>query len=175
MKTEKRIYLIALCAIILSISKLSAQKNIYVSLSNSKEINVPEENYISAINSGAVFGIKNYFLAGGGVNVTKVWGPEYSSLGVGAGPDVRIYLLKKSKTKLLLEGAGRVMYLFPEYPGTELNFAFWGGPSVEFFVSENHRLNLGLCYNHLSNGKSHEQNYNRSLDGLGFTVGWAFY
>lgn len=175
MKVHERICLIIFSVLFYSTFSLFGQKHIYLSFSNTKEINVPEENYISAINAGAVFGIGNYIYAGGGLNATKVWSSEYSSLGLGAGPNVRIYLLKKSKIKFLLEGTGRVMYLFPEYPGTELNFAFWGGPAVEFYILENHRLNVGMCYNHLSNGKRHEQDYNRSLDGIGVTIGWTFY
>ncbi|MES2514349.1 MAG: hypothetical protein V4580_09390 [Bacteroidota bacterium] len=153
----------------------SAQRNIYISLNNTKEVNVPQENYISSLDAGAVFGKGPYFFAGGGLSIMKVWGPEYSSIGLGLGPDVQINVLKRAKFKLFLEGKGRVMYLFPEYPNNALNYAFWGGPSIEFFLSRQCNLKLGPCYNHLSNAKSHEQNYNRSLDGLGINIGFTFY
>jgi hypothetical protein len=152
-----------------------AQRNVYLSINHTKEVNVPQENYISSLDAGAVFGKGHYFFAGGGISVMKVWGPEYSSLGIGLGPDVQINILRRSKFKLFLEGKGRVMYLFPEYPGTELNYAFWGGPSIEFYLSERSKLKLGPCYNHLSNAKGREQNYNRSLDGIGINIGLAFY
>ncbi len=173
MKHHIRLWLL-LAGLYIAITS-SAQKNVYISLNNAKEVAVPQENYISSVDAGAVFGKGPWFFAGGGISVMKVWGPEYSSVGVGLGPDVQINVLKRSKFKLFLEGKGRVMYLFPEYPGNELNYAFWGGPSIEFLLSKKCNLKLGPCYNHLSNAKSHEQNYNRSLDGLGINIGFAFY
>jgi len=67
------------------------------------------------------------------------------------------------------------MYLFPEYPQYALNYAFWGGPSLKFALSEKYKLKFGICYNHLSNAKKAEQIKNSSLDGLGFNIGLAFY
>lgn len=164
------LYLVMLCS-----ASIAQKRNVYISLSNSKEINVPEENYISAFDIGAVFEIENYFYVGAGINATKVWGKGYSSLGIGAGPEIQFYVYKREKLKLFLEGKGRVMYLFPEYPGTELNFAFWGGPGAEIFLTNRNRLKIGFCYNHLSNGKDTEQYMNQNLDGLGLTIGWFFY
>ncbi len=175
MKPTSYIQLFFLLILICFVADVSAQRNVYVSINNTKEINVPEENYISSLDAGAVFGKGRYFFAGAGVSVAKVWGAGYSSLGVGVGPDVQINIFTRTKFKLFLEGKGRVMYLFPEYPGTELNFAFWGGPSVEFLLSGKCHLKLGTCYNHLSNGKEREQEYNKSLDGLGLNIGLAFY
>jgi hypothetical protein len=175
MTTKNHIRLIVVTLLCHFTAKLSSQRNIYAEVTNSKEVDVPEENYITAINAGAVFGIGNYFYAGGGINATKVWGAGYSSLGLGAGPEIQVYMLKKTKVKLFLEGKGRVMYFFPEYPGTELNFAFWGGPAVELFLSERNKLKFGFFYNHLSNAKADEQYMNKSLDGLGINIGWVFY
>jgi hypothetical protein len=175
MKAKYHMHLFFLLMGLYFTKTLPAQKNMYVSLNNTKEVNVPQENYISSIDAGAIFGKGSYFFAGGGISVMKVWGPEYSSLGIGLGPDVQINLLKRNKFKLFLEGKGRVMYLFPEYPGTELNYAFWGGPSIEFFLSKGFNLKMGPCYNHLSNAKSREQSYNRSLDGIGINIGLTFY
>ncbi len=135
---------------------------------------MPEENYISALDIGVVFGVGNCIYVGAGINATKVWGKGYSSIGIGAGPQIRVYVLKSGKLKFFIEGKGRVMYLFPEYPGTELNFAFWGGPSAEMFVTKRNKIKFGFCYNHLSNGKPREQYMNQSLDGLGFNIGVVF-
>ena len=101
---------------------------------------MPEENYISALDIGVVFGVGNCIYVGAGINATKVWGKGYSSIGIGAGPQIRVYVLKSGKLKFFIEGKGRVMYLFPEYPGTELNFAFWGGPSAEMFVTKRNKI-----------------------------------
>jgi hypothetical protein len=167
--------LIILFTIMMCIS-LSAQKqSAYISLINSREINVPEENYISALDAGTYFETGTYIHIGAGINVTKIWSVDYSSGCFGVGPELQFYFLRRPRIKLFLEGKGRVMYLFPEYPDTELNFAFLGGPNAEFYVNEVNRLKFGICYNHLSNGKPVEQYKNQSLDGLGFSIGWVFY
>jgi hypothetical protein len=158
-----------------TMSLFSQHRNSYVSLNNTKEVNTHNENYISALDAGTVFGIGEYVYAGGGITFAKIWGPGYSSLGAGIGPDLQIYLIQRKKFRFTLEGKGRVMGLFPEYPADALNYAFWGGPMAEFSLSERHRLKFGICYNHLSNARPVEQVMNKSLDGIGFNIGWAFY
>lgn len=177
MKTKRNcnaLFIICLLSGLVSMAQ-TRQRYIYASLSNTKDIDTKTENYISAIDAGVVFGIGEYIYGGGGVTMTKVWGAGYSSLAAGIGPDLHIHLIRKEKFRFILEGKGRVMGFFPEYPEDALNYAFWGGPVIEFSVSQKHRLKLGLCYNHLSNARPIEQVHNKSLDGLGVNIGWAFY
>jgi hypothetical protein len=177
MKTIKHYNRLLFLFLLLTLNTgLEAQEHtIYASLSNTREINTHYENYISALDAGAVFGINNYIYAGGGLTIAKVWGPDYSSLAAGIGPDLHIHLIRREKFRFMIEGKGRVMYFFPEYPETAINYAFWGGPTAEFSLSARHKLKLGICYNHLSNAKPVEQATNKSLDGIGFNLGWAFY
>ena len=173
-KNHHALFVICLLSGLISIAR-AQQRNIYASLSNTRDIGTKNENYISAIDAGFVFGVREYLYVGGGLTIAKVWETDYSSLAAGIGPDLHIHLIRKEKFSFILEGKGRVMGFFPEYPEDALNYAFWGGPVAEFSLSQRHRLKLGLCYNHLSNARPIEQVHNKSLDGLGLNIGWAFY
>ena len=133
------------------------------------------DNYIvSSVDAGSFFNQNKYFLVGASAHVCRFWAPDYSSASFGLGPSVQIYLLNRAHTRFYLEGKGAVLYMFPEYPATAINYSFFGGPTCDIQMQEKGRLKLGLGYNHVSNAKRKEQPTNGSWDGLGFSIGWVF-
>lgn len=171
-RTKKIMYVIVLIVKINNTDKLIAQKNIYLSVGSYRELEF--NRYLTTVSLGFLYNSDKKVLVGAEICKFKFWQTGYSSYGIGLSPIVQICIIKKNMHKLYLESKGGIMYMFPEYPETAVNYSLLLGTCYEIHLLEKHKLRFGFAYRHSSNGKIKEQPTNQMWDGIGINSGWIF-
>jgi hypothetical protein len=165
-------YITIIIILFTSKHKILGQKNIYISRGNYKELEF--NRYLSTLGIGILFNGIKPVLIGGEICSFKFWDNNYSSIGIGLCPIIQLQLMKLNKNKLFFESKGGVMYMFPEYSNTAINYNLSLSPVYEIQLLEKHKLRFGVAFRHSSNGKRKEQFTNQMWDGIGFSSGWIF-
>lgn len=126
---------------------------------------------LTAINGGYVFFHRKRIWLAGEAQVFKFWNTDYSTLGVGLRPSVRIYPVRQPKIGVYIEVKGGPIYMFPEYAREAINYTLLASMGSEVRVSAHNALYLGVGYTHYSNGKKWGDPRNPTWDGMGGQIG----
>ncbi|OJW77852.1 MAG: hypothetical protein BGO69_00050 [Bacteroidetes bacterium 46-16] len=156
-------------------SKSKAQvlsSNNYVTYSLFREAGYTD--YLNTFDFGRIYRISRWAALGGEASVYKFTADNYSFIGLGLRPVLDIYLLHKGHCSIFTEGRGGIVYMFPEYSRSALNFTFVSTTGVELRVFKTNNLRFGLGYHHFSNGKQYAEITNAVWDGFGISFAWHY-
>lgn len=143
---------------------------LYGEIGNYLEFGYDNSN-LTTINGGYVFFHRRRVWLAGEANIFKFWQPDYSSLGVGLRPAVRVYPVQKRTYGVYVEIKGGPIYMFPEYEREAINYTLLASAGAEVRLSAHNSLYFGAGYTHYSNGKRWGDARNPTWDGLGGQVG----
>ena len=151
-------------------AQVKKTNNIYVTTGVYSEFDYAS-SYLSVIEGGIILKKNRWVMFAPEVIVYKFWNEDYSSLGIGLRPAFRFYPLQKRAFALFTEIKGGIIYMWPEYRYASFNYAFACGGGTEIKLPERKILNIGLGYNHFSNGLKYGYTKNPTWDGLGGYIG----
>ncbi|MES2678824.1 MAG: acyloxyacyl hydrolase [Bacteroidota bacterium] len=150
-----------------------AQIHAYGSAGHFREIGSNGSNMSTAA-LGILVNPDHLLTVGLETHVNKFWDYEFSSMGLGARSVAELGLIRSNRHRVVLIAKAGAVYMFPENPGTALNFTFMGGPAYEYMVNCRNRLRIEAMYTHFSNGKTKGDATNPTWDGAGINIAWLF-
>lgn len=130
-----------------------------------------DASYLTSINGGYVFFHRPRVWLAGESQVFKFWNTDYSTLGMGLRPSVRVYPVRQPKTGVYIEVKGGPIYMFPEYAQEAINYTLLASVGGDLRVSARDALYFGVGYTHYSNGKRWGDSRNPTWDGIGGQLG----
>ncbi|MDP3555962.1 MAG: hypothetical protein Q8T03_01235 [Bacteroidota bacterium] len=120
--------------LLLCTNKIIGQGSKYTSIGIFKGIEY--NSFLTTVGSGILYNNGKKLRAGGEIHAYKFWDKYYSSLGIGYSPVLQLFLLKRAKYKLFLDTKGGIIYMFPEYQDTAVNFTFFLAQRTKYFFPQ---------------------------------------
>lgn len=142
------------------------KKSTVIGTSVYKELFTPN-SYLVNLTYAREYQLRTWFILGAEGALNRFTGGQYSSVGVTIRPVTRFIFHPMPQLELFGETKGGVMLMLPEYPDKLINFVFVATSGVTWYYKPDRALRAGFSYNHLSNGKRHDEVENSMWDGLG--------
>jgi hypothetical protein len=146
------------------------KKALYAGTGSYKEIGFAN-SYLTTVDVGVTFQLSRWFVVSPEVDMYKFWNSDYSPLGVGFRPALKAYFLNDANWSIFAEMKGGIIYMFPEFENSAVNFTLIQSMGTEIAVSHNKRISLAIGYCHFSNGRRNDNAKNPMWDGVGASVG----
>lgn len=128
-------------------------------------------SYLTTLNGGYVFFHRPRIWFAGEANMFRFWNPDYSTLGIGLRPSVRVYPLQGRNVGLYAEIKGGPIYMLPEFRQQAINYTLLTSLGADVRISPGNSLFMAAGYTHYSNGKRRGDARNPTWDGIGGQVG----
>lgn len=142
------------------------KKSSVVGVSVYKELFIPN-SYLVNLTYAREYQLRTWFTVGAEGALNRFTGGQYSSVGATIRPVTRFMFYPTRQLELFGETKGGVMLMLPEYPDKLINFVFVATSGVTWYYKPDRAIRAGFSYNHLSNGKRHDEVENSMWDGLG--------
>lgn len=153
-----------------AIAQWVTQKTVYAEIGTHAELDY-KQSYLSFVNAGTSIFERRWFVFAAEANVFKFWNPDYSSVGLGVRPVLKLYPIRRPQFGLFWETKGGLMYMLPEYSNAAINYTLLSSIGGEINIGRGNALYAAGGYTHYSNGKRRGDAKNPTWDGFGGHVG----